>query len=50
MKLNRAKLRIEELERRDNPSSVNIGHGTGVVHFNVAGYTLFQDNANFATT
>ena len=50
MKRNRSKLRIEELERRENPAAVNIGFGSGILDFNVAGYTLSQNNANFGTT
>ena len=50
MKLNRSKLRVEELERRENPTATNIGFGTGIVEYDVAGYKLLQSNANFATT
>ena len=50
MKLNRSKLRVEELERRENPTATNIGTGLGIVEFDVAGYKLFQNNANIATT
>ena len=50
MKLNRSKLRVEELERRENPSATNIGFGSDAVVFDVAGYRLHQNNANFATT
>ncbi len=50
MKLNRSKLRVEELERRENPTATNIGFGSGIVEFDVAGYKLLQNNANFATT
>jgi hypothetical protein len=51
MKPSRARLCIEALEDRITPSSVDIGHGSGVAVFNVAGYKLFQDNNNtFATT
>ena len=50
MKPNRSKLRIEELERRENPTATDIGFGAPVLDFDVAGYRLQQDNANFATT
>ena len=50
MKLNRSKLRVEELERRENPTATNIGFGSSIVEFDVAGYKLLQNNANFATT
>lgn len=54
MNLNRSKLRLEQLERRENPAAVNVGFGTTVndpvLFFNVAGYTLSQNNAGFATT
>ncbi len=46
----RARLRIEQFEDRTNPSPVNIGFGTDVFTFNVAGYNIHQNNANFATT
>ena len=49
MKLNRSKFRVEELERRENPSATNIGFGQ-VVDFEVAGYVLEQNNADYATT
>ncbi|OWK34713.1 Fibronectin type III domain protein [Fimbriiglobus ruber] len=44
------KLRIETLEDRTNPAPVNIGFGTGVYTFDVAGYQFHQNNANFSTT
>ena len=50
MKPNRSKLRIEELERRENPAATNIGFGTPVLDFDVAGYRLQQNNADFSTT
>ena len=55
MKPNRSKLRVEELERRENPTATNIGFNTPPnnvppVEFIVAGYTLKQNNGNFATT
>jgi hypothetical protein len=50
MKPSRARLRIEALEERITPAPVNIGFGSGVHKFTVAGYNLFQNNKNTATT
>jgi hypothetical protein len=50
MSHNRARLRIEQFEDRVNPVSVNIGSGSGVFTFNIAGYNIVQNNANSATT
>ncbi len=50
MKPNRSKLRLEQLERRENPTAVNIGFGSPIVDFDVAGYRLQQNNNNTATT
>ena len=50
MKPNRSKLRCEQLERRENPTAVNIGFGTPVLDFDVAGYRLQQNNNNAPTT
>src|SRR5690349_4107164 len=41
---------IENLEERTNPAAFNIGQGTDVFRFNVAGYSLRQDNASFSTS
>ncbi|MFY9253553.1 MAG: Calx-beta domain-containing protein, partial [Fuerstiella sp.] len=46
----RSRLKIEQLEARINLSAVDIGFGTGNFDFNVAGYNIEQNNANFATT
>ena len=57
MKLDRSKLRVEELERRDNPAPVAILFSTpglmppeAALTFNVAGYDLLMANASTATT
>jgi Ca2+-binding RTX toxin-like protein len=50
MKSNRNRLRLEALEDRTCPAPVNIGFGFAKFEFDVAGYRLFQNNANFRTT
>lgn len=42
--------RVEQLEQRALLTTVDIGFGTGVHTYNVAGYNIFQDNADFPTT
>jgi hypothetical protein len=49
-RLNQFQVHIETLEDRALLSAVNIGFGDGSHVFNVGGYDLYQDNANFATT
>jgi len=57
MKLNRSKLRLETLERRENPTATNIGFSTTPsgtdftpVQFQVAGYAIDHNNADYSTT
>src|SRR5262245_48998527 len=50
MKASRRRLRLEVLEDRAMLAPVNIGFGTSVHEFDVAGYKLFQNNNNVHTT
>jgi len=50
MKPIRSKLRVEELERRENPSATDIGFGTSILEFEVAGYRIRQNNNDNPTT